>query len=344
MNHIGADIHIKNISFAVVNELGTVRYKREIDTSERGIVEYVKSIGKPRIVIIEEGSLADWVKEILEQRGDRVVITDPKRNRWIGKSQQKDDDIDAEKLAQLHRGGYTKEVVHLDKEQRGFKGLVMYYHDQVTMRTRLKNKLKAKFRQQGISCSGKTVYDKKHQEEWLSKLPERAHLRWQVEGYMRQLHEADEHIAAILKKMKMVSRSYPEVGMIRKIPGFNWITGCTVVAVVGDMRRFSTKKKLWMYSGFGMMRRKSSRVIYEEHLSRDYNRALKCAFTIASKGAIRSKDNPFRRQYHRLVMERGILPYRAELTIARSLATTVYAMWKKGQAYDPKLRDYPVAA
>ena len=45
----------------------------------------------------------------------------------------------------------------------------MSYHDTVKSQTRIKNKLKAKFRQNGIKCSGETVYSAKYRKEWKKK-------------------------------------------------------------------------------------------------------------------------------------------------------------------------------
>lgn len=38
------------------------------------MAEFVRSIRAPRQLIIEEGTLAGWIKEIMEARGERVVI------------------------------------------------------------------------------------------------------------------------------------------------------------------------------------------------------------------------------------------------------------------------------
>jgi len=339
MNHIGCDVHIKTIDFAVVNERGIVSKQGKVETGERNIFQFVTAVGKPRVVIIEEGTLANWMKSILERRGEQVVITDPRENRWIGKCSQKGDRLDAEKLAKLHYGGYTKEIIHLRDELRWFKELVFYYHDQVKSQTRLKNKIKAKFRQNGIRCGGKTVYDEKHREAWLKQLPQESGLKWQVEGLLNQLYSLDQHIKQTKERMKQGGRSRPEIRRMRKINGIDWINACTISAIVGDIRRFSNKKKLWMYGGLGMMKRESGGQILESHLSRDYNRHLKCAFKTAARAAVRSKDNPYRRQYNRLTMEQGILPHRAILTVARSIAATVYGVWKQEKDFEPKLRE-----
>jgi hypothetical protein len=46
----------------------------------------------------------------LREAVDQLVVSEPRRNRLIAKDGDKDDDLDAEKLAQLLRGGYVKAV------------------------------------------------------------------------------------------------------------------------------------------------------------------------------------------------------------------------------------------
>jgi len=339
MNYIGADVHISTIDFAVVGETGRVAKRHRIETSERGMVEFVKSIREPRQLIIEEGTLAGWIRDVMEIRGERVVVTDPKQNRWIGRAENKSDRIDAEKLAQLQRGGYTKEIEHLVGNRRRFRELVMYYHDTVKSVTRVKNKLKAKYRQNGIQCSGETVYDERHFPEWLEKLPQEETVRFQVEGLMQQLVFLEGQKSEILKRVKEIGKEAREISQFRKIAGIDWILACTISALVGDMHRFSSKCKFWKYVGLGIVQRGSGKSVSPSHLTGDYNRRLKWAFKTASWSAIASNDNPFRRQYLRLTMEKGIMEHRAVLTVARSIASTVYAIWKKGAAYDPVIRE-----
>lgn len=339
MNHIGADVHISTIDFAVVNEMGRVAKRHRIETSERGMVEFVKSIREPRQLIIEEGTLAGWIKEVMESRGERVVVTDPRQNRWIGRAENKSDRIDAEKLAQLHRGGYTKEIGHLVGNRRRFRELVMYYHDTVKSITRVKNKLKAKYRQNGVQCGGDTVYSERRFPEWLDKLPVEETVRFQVDGLMQQMIFLEGLRLQVFERMKEIGKGAKEVAQFRKIAGINWIHACTISALVGDARRFSNKRKFWKYVGLGIVQRGSGKSAFPEHLSGDYNRRLKCVFKMAAKSAISSSDNPFRRQYLRLTLQNGIMEHRALLTVARSMASTVYAIWKKGAEYDPDIRE-----
>jgi hypothetical protein len=142
MNYIGIDCHISSLDFAVVNERGTVTQKAKVNTGVKEFMAFVKSISKPRKIFIEEGELAGWMLETSLKFGEELIITDPKINKWIGRAGQKDDTIDAEKLAQLARGKYIKEIYHPVNNRRKFKDLVFAYHDTVKSQTRIKNKIK----------------------------------------------------------------------------------------------------------------------------------------------------------------------------------------------------------
>ena len=50
----------------------------------------------PNGIFIDEGELASWMLETILDFGEQLIVTDPKINKWLGKSKQKDDAIDAE--------------------------------------------------------------------------------------------------------------------------------------------------------------------------------------------------------------------------------------------------------
>jgi len=60
MNYIGCDCHISGIDCAAVNERGQETKRQKVNTGVKEFMEFVKSIPKPRTIIIEEGTLASW--------------------------------------------------------------------------------------------------------------------------------------------------------------------------------------------------------------------------------------------------------------------------------------------
>jgi transposase len=339
MHYIGMDCHISTLEFAVIDEAGRLVKADRVATSAKGLVEFVKGVAKPRKVFMEEGTLAAWALETCVRYGEELVITDPKRNRWIASAGPKDDPIDALKLAQLSRGGYIKEIRHPVGQHRRFKELMLAYHDTVRSSTRVKNKVKSKFRHHGIPCTGGTVYAKAHREEWKAELPQDPGLMLIVESLWKQVDGLAQTEKDILAAAKTQAKQYPEIELFEGIPGVGFIHAATVSAIIETPHRFGTRSKAWMYAGLGIMKRASGGKIYTEKLSTDYNRDLKYTLKQAAESAIKGKDNPFRRKYLDMTLLHGIPAHRARLTIARDILATMLAIWRKGERYDPEIRE-----
>ena len=337
MNYIGVDCHISTLDFAVVSERGTVKNKARVRTSVKGFMEFIKTVPKPRKIFIEEGTLASWLLETSMRYGEKLIITDPKTNKWIGKSMAKDDEIDAEKLAHLARGGYIKAVYHPVNKKRRFKELVFAYHDTVKSQIRIKNKLKARFRTEGILCNGTTVYSENYRNEWRDKLPKNPIARLIADELWNQLDQLHEAKKTLKKSIGTESRQYPEIKRFMKVPGIGLIHASTIFAIIDTPYRFSNKKKLWLYAGIGLAKRGSGGKVYSIKLTREYNRQLKNAIKKAVESAIFAKDNQFKRQHLRLTLKQGLPSHKAKLTVARSILATLYGMWKSGKEYDPDI-------
>ena len=90
MHYIGMDCHITTLDFAVVNEAGQLIKAKSVATSVNGFIEFVKTVPQPRMIYMEEGTLAAWALETCVRFREKLVITDPKKNHWIGSSGQKE--------------------------------------------------------------------------------------------------------------------------------------------------------------------------------------------------------------------------------------------------------------
>jgi transposase len=339
MHYIGMDCHITTLDFAVVNEAGRLVKAKRIPTSVNDFMEFVKTVPRPRTIYMEESTLAAWALETCVSYGEKLVITDAKKNHWIGSSGQKDDSIDALKLAQLARGGYIKEIHHPVGHRRRFRELMLAYHDAVKSTTRIKNKIKARFRQNGIQCTGTTVYSEARRGEWKGKLPQEMTLLLILDNLWRQLEQSERTEKELLAAARVLAKHYPEIKNFEAIPGIGFIHAATISAILETPYRFANKKKVWMYAGLGITTRSSGGTTYSEKLSTDYNRLLKSSIKQAADAAIQAKDNPFRQKYLDMTLLHGIAPHRAKLTIARDMLATMWAMWRKGEKYNPEIRE-----
>jgi hypothetical protein len=60
------DTHISNLDFAVVDDAGRLIKATSVATSVKNFMEFVRKVNPPRIIYMEEGTLAAWVLSISE--------------------------------------------------------------------------------------------------------------------------------------------------------------------------------------------------------------------------------------------------------------------------------------
>ncbi len=288
------------------------------------------------VVVIEEGPLADWLNRGLGDRGETVVVCDPRRNHLIAKDSDKDDAIDAEKLARLARGGFIKAVHHAESFDRvAFKRRVALYHDQVRHRVREANRFMAQCRQLGVFLHERHFADVDRWRECQDRLPNHnvgrrdLNLLWQ--GYHQAVTQAEKFRRGLLT----LSRKNKVIRRFTEVPGVAWIRAATFYAYLDTPFRFKRKQSLWRYMGIGLEHRGSGEGSRLVRVARGANRTLKNVILGAAMSAVASGRNPFAEQ-HRRWLQAGISPRNARRNVARSLAAVMWGMWKRSDDYRPE--------
>ncbi len=129
---IALDVHCAFSELAAMTGTGKLVRRDHCPTTIPALAEALKAVRRPRRLTFEEGPLADWLTRELRSHVDELVVCEPQRNHWIARDGDKDDPIDARKLADLYRGGYLKAVHQPGSLQRSLlKQHVSLYHDRV---------------------------------------------------------------------------------------------------------------------------------------------------------------------------------------------------------------------
>jgi transposase len=119
------------------------------------------------------------------------------------------------------------------------------------------------------------------------------------------------------------------------LPGFGWIRAATMYAYLDTPWRFRSKAALWKYLGIGLERQRSGNG--PEHLGvpKLVHRLLKSTILGAARSAAAQGNNPFA-DLHRRWIDTGLSPKLARRNVARSLAATLWGLWKNGSVYHPE--------
>jgi transposase len=332
---IGLDTHGVFCEMAAVSGKGKMVGRGRCDTNIPAILELLERVPKPRRLVIEEGPLADWLWRNLRTHVEEMVVCEPRRNRLIAEDGDKDDPVDAEKLAQLYRGSFVKPVHHAESlEQSVFKQHVTLYHQRVSRRVGEGHRARCLLRRHGIMVKEKDFDQADKRPKLLARLPENATLREDVELLWQSYDDALEQEARFRRRLLQLAKKVEVVQRMAELSGISWIRAATFFVYVDTPWRFPSKAKLWKYLGIGLERRRSGNGPERLYVPKLCNRVLKSTILGAAKSAAAQGDNPFAEQYRRWI-DAGLSPRLARRNVARSLAATLWGLWKNGSAYQP---------
>ncbi len=333
------DVHAQMTSVCVKPFAGSRPRRWEVPTTIPAIREVLAQLPRPVHLTFEEGPMAGWLFRNLRRGVEEVLVNDPRVNGLITQAGDADDQIDAEKLCDLYRGGYLKGVYHPEEEERAvFKELVSLYHKQVAHRVRQANRIIGHVKQWGCVWREKDFAGRKDRDELMRSagleegaLPRSGHLR----GLWADYDQAAQGERALHRELlKGVKRQEFAVRLMA-LPGFAAVRSATWVAYLDTPWRFKSKAALWKYLGIGLTREKSGTTWDVIYVEQHCNHLLRGMIVGAAETAMRKGDNPFRDQFDRWL--KAGLPFRqARRNVARSLAAVGWGMWKSGSVYDPK--------
>jgi transposase len=240
--YIGLDAHSKTSTFVVLDSNGQVVSSSTVGTTETSILDEVRCLQGSKALVLEVCTLSKWLYALLRDEVDELIICDPgKAHRKNG---PKNDYADAERLAQLLRGGFCKAVYHEESFFYDLRKLVNTYRKLVWDIARIKNRYKALFRSEAIDVTGGRVYsDPKRIQKLSGKIDQF------VAGHLFELlEELQEQKKQFQAEFKRLEKKHSLIRHLSTVPGISTIRACIIAAAVCSAERFEDKHHFWSYS------------------------------------------------------------------------------------------------
>jgi transposase len=214
MKFISLDAHSQSSFFTIQTRRGRVVKRGEVATTERELLDLVRSVRRPRHLIFEEGVVSHWLYMLLKDEVDELVVCKPPERRGA-----KTDRIDAHQLAcDLRQERYVR-VFHSDHEFMELRTLVSAHQDLTQELTRTKNRYRALYRQSAIATPDAPSFfaDK----SFVELLPV-AKKRTVATSLMRQ-------VAVLAEEKRGFERKFSENAR-RELPGVNYFSPSATIS------------------------------------------------------------------------------------------------------------------
>ena len=333
---IGVDLGDKWSRLCVLDEHGDVCEEGRIATTDRALRKRFGAEAPCRVVI-EVGTHSPWVQRLLQELGHDVITAHAHSVRLIYGGTNKNDRLDAERLARLAR--VDPKLLHPIRHREGAaladRAVIRSRHVLVDCRTKLINHARGIVKSMGgrlPSCSAESFHKRVREELPKELKPALLPVLATITTLTQKIRRYDQRIE------DLASKRYPETGVLRQVSGVGPLTALSFVLSVEDPGRFRSSRSLGAYLGLRPRRSQSGDEDPELRITKTGDDDLR-RLLIGSAHYILGPFGPDTdlRRWGLALAARGKknAKKRAVVAVARKLAVLLHRLWVTAEVYEP---------
>jgi transposase len=252
---VGLDAHAESTAIGIA-EAGraAARFVGTVGAKPAELIRALGKLGKPGslLIVYEAGPCGYGLARELAAAGYRCEVIAPSKIPRKAGDRVKTDRRDALMLASLARAGELVAVTIPDDRDEAIRDLSRARVDAVRARLKGRQQLKALLLRHGRRYSGKTSWTAAH-ERYLAAIsfPHAAQDIAFAE-YRQAVGEGEARVQRLTQALRQQVedwRMQPLVSAIMTLRGLELIAASTIVAELGDLRRFAHPRELMGYVG-----------------------------------------------------------------------------------------------
>lgn len=248
--YVGFDVSEKTIEIFAVCGTETSKGSCKIDNNHDAIKKFLSTFKDPSrvCVVMETGTHSLWMSELIKGLGFEVIVAHARDLALIYRSDRKNDQLDAEKLARLAQADrkLLHPVKHMTLERQTDLTVLKARDLVVRQRTQLINTIRGLLRAAGHKLI-EEEYSTRTIKKCCSALPE--YMRPAIMPLLQQICYLDLAIKEYDRLVRKLCKKYPATKILQQITGVGELTSLAFVLIVGDPNRFDNAARLCAYLG-----------------------------------------------------------------------------------------------
>lgn len=252
--HVGLDVHKHSTAIAVASLGQATRFAGTVGSAPDELIKALDHVGPAATlkVVYEAGPCGYGLVRRLRDRGYACDVIAPSKIARRPGDRVKTDRRDAQHLAEQSLAGALVPVYVPDEADEAVRDLCRAREDAVRARLKARQRLQAMLLRHGLAYRGKTSWTAAH-ERYLAQItfpfPAQELAYVEYRQAVSESHSRVERLTASLCEQLAHWRMRPVVEALMTLRGVNLVAAMTLVAELGDLRRFAHPRELMSFLG-----------------------------------------------------------------------------------------------
>lgn len=331
MQYVGLDVHQAFTYGVIEDDAGAVVLERQFKNEPEAMNKFLAIVKEDAKIALESCSCWQYVYDYLDDAGYEVTLAHPSGVRAIAASRKKTDRHDAKILADLMRMNMLPTAYAPPWDIRVQRQITRHRLSLTNLRTELKNKVHAIVRRHGIELNEKySDAFTKTGLTYLKSLDVPMCDRFELDQYLGLIETINAQIDETQERIDELTLDDPAARLLTTIPGVGHYAALSIVAAIGDIRRFADHEKLTSYAGLNPSVHQSGTTCITGHISKQGSTQLRWILVQAANVAVRH-DQTLGDFYERLAKTKG--HNKAIVATARKMLKYIHTMLKNNIPY-----------
>jgi transposase len=253
---VGLDVHKETIAVGVAEANGgEVRYVGEVANTPEAVVKLIRQLKKDEATLsfcYEAGPCGYGLYRQLRELKQECQVVAPSLIPKKAGDRVKTDRRDSLMLARLHRAGELTAVWVPDGAQEALRDLTRAREDMKHLQRQARQRLLAFLLRHGKRYGGKSTWTQAHYR-WMERVKFEHPVQQTVfQEYVDTVKAMTKRVDGLDDQIEIAAKQsvfWPVIEGLMALRGVNLLTATTIVAEIGDLRRFTGAPQLMAYLG-----------------------------------------------------------------------------------------------
>jgi transposase len=307
------------------------QYKQGQVVNEAGALRaWLRQVPSPRQVVVEAGGFWPAFVRAIGPEAERVVMVHPQRVKAIASARLKNDRVDSQTLAHLSRADLLPEAWMADEATQQARKLTRLRIALGRQRATAKNQLQAVLHQEGFLKPVTDVFGKRGRA-WLAGLGLSVAGRIAVDTWLQVVDHLDGAIAEQTRALETMAAEDARARWLQTVPGIGAYAAMVILAEVGEIARFDSKRALASYAGLTPSVRESAGKRKRGGIGHHGSGTLR--WIMLQVAQVAARHSPAAKAWIARLRKKKPAQV-ARIALARKLLTAVWALLRHGVCFD----------